>query len=286
MNTGRTIVYEGIISASYPAYLFPGKYLFELWGAQGGCMDGCAGAKGGYSKGTIVLRSSTNVFVSVGQQGTCTSGSALETPASFNGGGKPKIFAPGDHVACSGGGASDIRLNKNTLFHRVIVAGGGGGYGKFKDALRIGGSGGGINGTNGGSSCTNNEEKFGTQTYGGTGKKGDSNGIFGFGGNATSADGGGGGGGWFGGAAGQNCIDPGNGGSGFVLTSSSYSIAKLQSQYGLGPAYFMTHAETKVQSEVSGNGKVIITVLSQLKTCSPKITNRFFVVIFTFILKS
>ena len=44
------LIFEWNEPISYSTYLFPGKYLFELWGAQGGCLSDCTEATGGYSK--------------------------------------------------------------------------------------------------------------------------------------------------------------------------------------------------------------------------------------------
>lgn len=109
--------------------LAPGTYKLEVWGAQGGYRDydiskygkfidymgSKYGGKGGYSSGTLTLFRDTPAFVYTGGFGK-TSG--------FNGGGKTNT-----DIGIFGGGASDIRLNSDNLYARVIVAGGGGSEG-------------------------------------------------------------------------------------------------------------------------------------------------------------
>ena len=115
-----------------------------------------------------------------------------------------------------GGGATDIRIEGNTLYHRILVAGGGGsgprcdgscGASNIENA--VAGSGGGIEGTS-----SNVVEGYGaTQTSAG------GNGGFGYGESARNANDcggidGSGGGGWYGGGAGNHsllCFDGGAG---------------------------------------------------------------------------
>lgn len=96
--------------------LKPGTYTIECWGGQGGTYSGCIGGYGGYSKGTITLTKTTTVYISVGGAGSSSS-----TAAGFNGGGT------GISSGRGGGGATDVRIGQNSLYSRVIVAGGGGG---------------------------------------------------------------------------------------------------------------------------------------------------------------
>lgn len=96
--------------------LKPGTYTIECWGGQGGSYNSYIGGYGGYSKGTITLTKTTTVYVSVGGAGSSSS-----TAAGFNGGGT------GISSGRGGGGATDVRIGQNSLYSRVIVAGGGGG---------------------------------------------------------------------------------------------------------------------------------------------------------------
>lgn len=100
-----------------------GKYLLELWGANGGTyISGSGtGGTGGYSKGTVELEAGETLYLYVGGVGTYgTSSTYKETSGEgFNGGG-----AAG-YKGGAGGGATDIRIGGTTLYHRLIVAGGG-----------------------------------------------------------------------------------------------------------------------------------------------------------------
>ena len=58
-------------------------------------------------------------YICVGEKGEYT-----EENTSFGGGGQGEFDSTYD--SGQGGGASDIRINENSLYTRVIVAGGGG----------------------------------------------------------------------------------------------------------------------------------------------------------------
>ena len=228
-----------------------GIYKFEVWGAQGGYRSSSTyGGKGGYSVGTIALTDKTNIFVYVGGSGN-TGG----TSGGFNGGGKRNTYK-------GGGGASDIRIGQDSLYARVIVAGGGGSDGASNKTGMHGG------GTTGGSTSAN----YGTGGYGGTQTgvsssswqtttqststttKAGAYAGFGFGGNGiyrSSGYGGAGGGGWYGGSGsypdGSGDDDRGGGGgSGFVWTGSN-----APSGYLLGSEYYLTDAST-----IAGNASM------------------------------
>jgi hypothetical protein len=161
-------------------YLFTsGQYLLEVWGASGGnatiTNSGSVssyptyGGKGGYSKGIIQIQQPTNGFIYVGEKGFVVTETGKNSRGTFGGGGDLTITAGGH--GCIGGGASDIRLNIDSLYSRVIVAGGGGGAaGGMNEML----------GTNGGDAggevgyygvCDTQPEKYnttgGTQVSGG-----------------------------------------------------------------------------------------------------------------------
>jgi hypothetical protein len=197
-------------------FLDPGTYELEVWGASGGAWNGITRGLGGYSRGIITLNERTKVFVHLGGQGNDThNGIGTE---SCNGGSYTTSSGRG------GGGATDIRLKVDSLYSRVIVAGGGGGTGD--QGGDSGGYGGGLNGGNGGvgpSYSSANAGKGGGQLTETTAcANGRENtcpkGTFGYGGNATvSCCSGAGGGGWFGGSA-SNYEYGGGGGSGYVFT--------------------------------------------------------------------
>ena len=96
--------------------LQPGKYKFEAWGASAGT------SLGGYAAGVILLRYHVPFFIHLGSspvQGNPSQGGC-------NGGGLGSSTKNTDNIF-GGGGASDIRFFEDTLYHRVLVAGGAGG---------------------------------------------------------------------------------------------------------------------------------------------------------------
>lgn len=116
------------------ATLAPGTYKLECWGAQGGngSSNGnsninAVGGLGGYSVGTITLSKTQKVYIYSGGKGQTKSntGSYSTVNGGFNGGGSNYTCGSGG----SGGGGSDIRIGTDSLYARVIVAGGGSGTG-------------------------------------------------------------------------------------------------------------------------------------------------------------
>ena len=240
-----------------------GVYKLEVWGAQGGYRSiATRGGHGGYSVGTLTLEANTQLFIYSGGSGN-TGG----TSGGFNGGASRTTYN-------GGGGGSDIRIGQDSLYARVIVAGGGGSDGA---SSKTGGYGGGETGgaaTNGYGSGGG----AGTQTAGGAGGSIHS-GTFGVGGAGThrkSGYGGSGGGGWYGGGG---CYPDssgdddkgGGGGSGYVYTSSTAS--SYPSGCLLNSAYYLTEAQTiagnasmpsttgSTETGHQGNGYVRITVI-------------------------
>ena len=223
----------------YESYFPAGKYHFEVHGAAGGSTNEAYTAAGGFSNGTILLKTQTHLYFYVGAKGVCKSNTPEYTTNVFGGGGKGrgteggKPYGHNSYVACSGGGASDIRIGKDLLSHRIIVAGGSGGYG-YESKDNRGGDGGYESGTKGDDGNTNAGHCIGggpgNQSSGGTSYVSNNAGAFGFGGNVTSGNGGGGGGGWFGGGASYGCESAGGGGSGFVFTKKNSRIS-LDSKY-------------------------------------------------------
>lgn len=224
--------------------LKPGTYTIECWGGQGGTYSGYIGGYGGYSKGTITLTKTTTVYVSVGGAGSSSS-----TAAGFNGGGT------GISSGRGGGGATDVRIGQNSLYSRVIVAGGGGGAGVTSANANPCGCGG---GEYGGDGCYNNttgsyttgQNRCGgsaSQTAGGKTWNTSTQAIFGQGGNASGYSCGGGGGGWYGGGgAYDNDSDSdgrwGGGGSGYVYTSST--AKNYPNGCLLNSTHYLTNAKT------------------------------------------
>lgn len=226
------------------ATLTPGRYKLECWGAQGGngSSNGnsninAVGGLGGYSVGTITLSKTQKVYIYSGGKGQTKSntGSYSTVNGGFNGGGSNYTCGSGG----SGGGGSDIRIGTDSLYARVIVAGGGSGTGwTIKGA-----AGGGILGLSNYNSSYNS-----TQTAGGIAYTSDYNimptaGTFGIGGNGSgSAEGGsGGGGGWYGGG-GAGYTGGSSGGSGYVYTSATAS--NYPSGCLLNSTYYLSNAQT------------------------------------------
>ncbi len=185
----------------------PGRYILEVWGAEGGGggASSISGGAGGYSKGELVLSKGEQLFIYVG--GKPLNGGI----GGWNGGGSTE-----NTNGWGGGGATDIRKGGTSLNNRIIVAGGGGG-----SQASSGGHGGGLTGLDGG-------QLYGTPGYGATqtaGGGGGSSGSFGQGGigrhGGDGLPGGGGGGGWYGGGgaisdASNRDDSGGGGGSGYI----------------------------------------------------------------------
>lgn len=226
------------------ATLAPGTYKLECWGGQGGTYSSYIGGYGGYSKGTITLTEATTVYISVGGAGSSSS-----TAAGFNGGGTGISFGRG------GGGATDVRIGQNSLYSRVIVAGGGGGAGVTSANANPCGCGGGEYGGDGYYNDTTGSYTIGqnrcggsaSQTAGGKTWSTSTQATFGQGGNASGYSCGGGGGGWYGGGgAYDNDSDSdglwGGGGSGYVYTSST--AKNYPNGCLLNSTHYLTNAQT------------------------------------------
>lgn len=277
-----------IINCSYSGAvqsitLNAGTYQLEVWGAEGGYRSSATySGKGGYTKGTLTLSENTSLYLYSGGSGAS---------GGFNGGGRRY------YSASTGGGASDIRIGLNSLYARVIVAGGGGSDGATNKKGMYGGG-----GLSAGGSAT---ESYGTGGYGGglnsvsdsswqttsqstsTYSQSDAYAGFGFGGNGiniNSGYGGAGGSGWWGGSGsvpdGSGDDDRGGGGgSGFFLSSASTSY--LPSGYLLDSKYYLTSTSGSrgdqsmtsptgtTETGHSGNGYCRITVLDLVSTLLP-----------------
>lgn len=251
-----------------------GQYKLECWGAQGGTYSSYKGGPGGYSVGKIILTKKETLFFYVGGAGTTS------TAAGFNGGGT------GISGGRGGGGASDIRIGQDSLYARVIVAGGGGGAGVTGANANPAGCGGGLYGGDGYYNNTTGTYTTGIARNGGSASQtaggkswqtqSSSTGTFGKGGNASGYSCGGGGGGWYGGGgAYDNDSDFdgrwGGGGSGYVYTSSTAS--NYPSGCLLNSSYYLTNAQTIAGNTAftsptgtnetghTGNGYIRITVI-------------------------
>ena len=231
--------------------LYPGQYTLKCWGADGGVRELFAtAARGGYAEGTINLPSQELVEVFVGGSGI---GDNLISSAytnqgfpelSANGGGAPSaVGSTANGNGRSGGGASDIRIitdlgqNDDSLYARVIVAGGAGG--------QSGGNGGVGGGETGGNPTGSAGQNAGPGTQTGSPQSATvlTTGGFGYGGSSDTTGtyaGGAGGSGWYGGSgtipASNDSNKGGAGGSGYVLTTDSHK----PTGYLLDERYYLT----------------------------------------------
>jgi len=96
-----------------------GEYQIELWGASGG-----NGGSSGYTSGKITLNKNEKLYITVGGKGDVANGTGA---GGYNGGGG--TLANSGKRGPTGGGATDVRYLSNTLNDRIMVAGGGSGYG-------------------------------------------------------------------------------------------------------------------------------------------------------------
>lgn len=249
------------------ATLTPGRYKLECWGAEGGNGTDSpnTNGKGGYSVGVLTLSQTLNIFIYAGGAGIATPSASgwTITNGGFNGGGWTRSY---NKSVGSGGGGSDIRIGQDSLYSRVIVAGGGGGSGNGRGAS---GHGGGYNGIGyvagtGSVSIDNNGYNnvignYATQTTGGdcivyqSDEQNNSKaGTFGIGAcfysnNSSNTASGAGGGGWYGGGgAYDNDSDSdgrwGGGGSGYVYTSST--AKNYPNGCLLNSTHYLTNAKT------------------------------------------
>ncbi|EAY14577.1 hypothetical protein TVAG_393040 [Trichomonas vaginalis G3] len=301
----------------------PGVYKFELYGSSGGttsdhvssyrfpngsCISNeivnlyrgntqCLtkpniGGAGGYISGIIRLRQSTKSYATIGGQGrvaTPKSGCenkpscferSLYSPGGYGGGGS----APPHSSVGTGGGQTAVKFRENTLWHRVIVAGSGGGcdniVGEFMKADDgSGGSGGGLtaqgwfeNGKYIGSYLANS-------TFGFTFGSGEApqlsgsmniNGVHKY---SQSADKPGSGSGWFGGFASHDPDSGSGGGSSWALTKDAIipkgNINATDDFYTLigSREYEFSKADYLFSNVIhqagiwEGNGRLIIRIL-------------------------
>lgn len=134
-----------------------GFYTMEAWGARGGrgYYDAYVykGGSGGYAKGLIELQQGEQFYIYVGGHGGDASKNTTNTAtAGWNGGGKgsvdgSSVESNGNDNGGGGGGATDVRFFGSTsltdqdlawnstlgLSSRILVAGGGAGYGPYAD---------------------------------------------------------------------------------------------------------------------------------------------------------
>lgn len=238
INTGDVIIIQP--TGSQQSFVLPpGTFQLECWGGDGGVHSTPVGMnRGGYARGILQTDGEETYHVNVGGTGmydnlvSQTYVFQLKPDLSWNGGGSPPTYGTSSNTYLNGragGGATDIRVGSDdSVYSRIIVAGGSGGACKGG----FGGAGGGEVGGNQVGSAGYNAGP-GTQTGAGNNTSYPGiNGGFGYGGNGymnRNYDylGGAGGSGWYGGSgtypdqsSGQQYS--GAGGSGYVLTADSF----------------------------------------------------------------
>ena len=162
--------------------LQPGKYKFELWGAQGGnarylnnaTINQESGGHGAYVSGILPVTTTSTFYLFIGGKGEDQSSIAenITSLGGYNGGGQGgvDIHDKGEEAypesAAGGGGSTDVRIINNNslsgLMSRIIVAGAGaGGQSNDRSQNTYGGSAGTLEGE-----AKNQHVKGGTQTEG------------------------------------------------------------------------------------------------------------------------
>lgn len=234
-----------------PVTLPRGAYKLECWGASGGYYQGTSGGRGGYSCGTLTLQDATKLHLYAGGMGEDfenykRSSAGNVYAGGFNGGGSAKVvyYSGTTTIPSGGGGGTDIRIGTNSLYARVIVAGGGSGATNGNVGYVGGGeSGGGYN-----------TSFAGKATAAGT------HGAFGVGASSSPSStnykhsGTGAGGGWYGGGATSTYSDSdtslpkqAGGGSGYVYAQAS--AQNYPSGCLLNSAQYLADGLTKAGSE-------------------------------------
>ena len=245
----KDIIYFEFEARAEKLMLPPGIYDIECYGGDGSFRwlpTNCG--RGGYAHARFTTTSTKPLYARVAGNGFHGSIYQLESDGYIGWNGA-KHMTSGDIRSSNGGGATDVRLYEDTLYHRILVAGGAGGGGVSQ---RAGGAGGGTTG-GAGSDGSGTRPGPGTQTS----SPYDSSypsicGGFGVGGggvNVSGGFGGAGGAGWFGGSGVQpnsssDNEKSGSGGSGYVLTDSSYKPE----------GYMITDSEDYLTDEIMTTG--------------------------------
>ena len=267
-------------------------YKIECWGASGGyrLQQLSRAGYGGYSVGQISLSTSTNLYISVGQEGKSQLDSEvgernIEILGGWNGGGNGMSW--GDtKITSSGGGATSVQYSliddgqlkrySNNRDDVIIVAGGGGGTGgeTLEQFEHNGGDGGGYIGGTSVNKIVSLNASGGTQNTGGSSSSSSEERIkehsgFGTGESPKSGNSSGGGGGWYGGGMSQGSGGNGGGGSGYIGNSSlSHKYMVIYKGTTSATENTKTIQNAKVSSTAksdyakSGNGCCIISWIS------------------------
>ena len=302
----KVTVFRNMLTLQYPCEnktecspyvltLKPGRYMFEIWGAQGGGNNTGIptqeeGGKGGYSKGKFHLKEEKTFYIYIGSSGDDSGnggfngGGALGSVIWLNGSGYNPTL---DNYRGPGGGATDIRLipgelvsvksidfyttyfgGSDSLNSRILVAGGGGGN---SDHYGFGG------GESGSLEIQKTENATsGNQTGPGTTYSGCDAG-FGYGGYTTELNQGisGGGGGYYGGGGASHAY----GGSGFINTSFFYTGSTISGDKPIPSPYQINLEEIGH----SGDGMARITYFDYAYICTCQSFNQRSYLMFTLI---
>lgn len=231
-----------------------GIYKFETWGAEGGWRGNENSGKGGYTTGLLYAQKGDKFYIYVGGSG--------QTHQGYNGGGARNAFN------LYGGGATDIRFDTDSLYSRVIVAGGGGTDGADGNSggaggLTGGGTSGGCGNGGNGASITGSGSNRGTFGVGGTGN------------NWAGGYGGAGGGGWYGGGGADpdsSGDDDKGGGGGSSFTWNDGTTSNVPTGYTVPSRLKMTNFSYSSGTQ-SGDGKAVITTVAPDGIASVKLNN-------------
>ena len=275
----------------YEISLTRGIYLFELYGASGGipsklntttsrrstedltcipdllvksykgnteCNPSNSPGSGAYIAGILPLKQKTKFFAHIGGSGS------YKIKGGYNGGGDA------GSSASSGGGATDIRVGSDDIFHRIIVAGGGGGSDDYHfDGLTNDGAGGagGYPESQGYWEGGYYVHKPASQTSGYEFGQGESGSI-------PSVDTAGAGGGWYGGFGSNSGNAGAGGGSSFLLSKDAIIPEDVGYAFDTSSPYTM-RLFAHESGIWSGNGKIVITILSEDHTINQCYPSRF-----------
>ncbi|MFY9740330.1 MAG: glycine rich domain-containing protein [Candidatus Cybelea sp.] len=225
---------------------------------------------GGRVRAQLPVRPGERLYVFVGGVGSMPHG-------GYNGGGQGLSNNKIVFSSYGGGGASDIREGGKSLGHRVLVAGGGGGFGGYELMGAGSGSGGAGGGSTAGSGSEGSGSSSGTGAGGGDGGSQESGGTGGqggggahkgrTGGNGLSGTGGGaghGGGGGNGGGAGGGYYGGGGGGGGGADNPTSSGLYRGGGGGGGGGSSYHERSARKYRgwqgwADASGDGLVDIS---------------------------
>src|SRR5574344_794513 len=174
-SSAKNVSYTFDYNGSYQQFTAPidGYYKIELWGAQGGSIEGTGyysnntvratnviytGGKGAYTSGDIYLKSGSIFYIYIGSAPTATNitlSNSGVTAGGYNGGGNRTSHS--SRYGAPGGGATDIRITSgswnqsSSINSRIMVSAGGGGanFRNYGYGEGNGGAGGTLNGVSG-----------------------------------------------------------------------------------------------------------------------------------------